>query len=331
MRRSLAGLVLASAFLFFFICAAPAGQAADFPTKGRIVNVIVPFPPGGATDIGTRMVVEGMKDELGVVMQVMNKPGASSQVGTTELVRSKPDGYTMAATPLPAVILTYLDPDRQAVYTGKNIQPVANIIIPPVVFSVRSDSPYKTLQELLDASKAKPGTIKIGTAGVMSNNHLTILKFQKVSGAQFALVHFDGGLAGVNALLGGHIDVTVSVLPEMLTHYRSGAIRALGVTDRHESKFLPGVKPLEAMGWRVYAYGSSGLGVPAGTPKPIVDTLSRAAKKAMEDESFRKKMEDMGYPVQYMNAEEYAKFWTETEADVAPLVKEAKAEQAAKQ
>jgi tripartite-type tricarboxylate transporter receptor subunit TctC len=302
-----------------------AAGAAEFPVKGKPITVIVPYPAGGATDIATRMVAEVMKTELGASIQVVNKPGATSQVGMTELARSKPDGYTISASPLPAVIVTYLDPERKAIYTSKSFQPLANVIFPPVVLSVKADSPFKTLQDLIAAAKAKPETVKIASAGALSNNHLAILQFEKLSGTRLAIVHFDGGAAGMNALLGGHVEATVGVLPEVLAHFKSGAIRPLGVMDRRESKFLPGVPTMEAQGVKLYVYGATGMAAPAGTPRPVVDILTKAIKTACENTTFLKKMDDMGFPIQYMEPEEYARFWAELERDVAPLLKDAKA------
>ena len=153
MKRQLV-LATACAVLVLSVWGFSAGQTVDFPAKGRTITVLVPFPAGGATDIATRMVAETMKSELGTSIQVVNKPGASSQVGMTELARAKADGYTLSASPLPAVILTYLDPDRKAIYTSKSFQPLANVIVPPVVVSVKADSPYRTLQDLVAAAKA---------------------------------------------------------------------------------------------------------------------------------------------------------------------------------
>jgi tripartite-type tricarboxylate transporter receptor subunit TctC len=301
-----------------------AAQVADFPAKGRPITVLVPYPAGGATDIATRMVAEVMKNELGTSIQVINKPGATSQVGMTELARAKADGYTISASPLPAVIVTYLDPERKAIYTGKSFQPLANVIFPPLTLSVKADSPYKTIQDFVAAAKAKPESVKIASAGVLSNNHLAILQFEKASGTRLAIVHFDGGAAGMNALLGGHVDAWVGVLPEVLAHFKSGVVRPLGVMDSKESKFLPGVKTLEAQGVKLYVYGATGLALPAGAPKPVVEILAKAVKKACANDEFLRKMDEMGFPIQYMDPEEYAKFWSEVETQVAPLIKQAK-------
>lgn len=324
-RQSVLALTVLFLVLSFFARESSGAQAADFPAKGKPITVIVPYPAGGATDIAARMVADVMKNELGTSIQVVNKPGATSQVGMTELARSKPDGYTISASPLPAVVLTYLDPERKAIYTGKSFQPLANVIFPPLVLSVKADSPYKTLQDLVAAAKAKPETLKIASAGVLSNNHLAILQFEKATNARLAIVHFDGGAAGMNALLGGHVEATVGVLPEVLAHFKNGAIRPLGVMDARESKFLPGVKTMEAQGFKLYVYGATGMAAPAGTPRPVVDILTKAIKKACENEAFLKKMDDMGFPIQYMDPDEYARFWSQVEIDVAPLMNEAKA------
>lgn len=317
-------LITICALLAFTVWGASVASTAEYPVKGKPITVIVPYPAGGATDIGTRMVIEGMKDVLGATFQIVNKSGASSQVGMTELARSKPDGYTIGASPLPAAIITYLDPERKAIYNNKSFQPLGNVSFPPVTVAVKADGPFKTVQDLVAASKAKPETLKIASSGAMSNNHLAILQFQNVTGARLAIVHFDGGAAGVNALLGGHVDAWAGVVSEVLPFFRSGNLRVLGVMDKRESKFLPGVKTMEAQGYKVYVYGPTGLTAPAGTPKPIVDILTKAIKKACEDEGFLKKMDDLGFPVQYMDSEEYTKFWSEMEQQTDPLVKEAK-------
>ncbi len=321
MRRQ----VLMTIFLLVVIvCGISVAPAAEYPIKNKPITVIVPYPAGGATDIGTRMVIEGMKDVLGATFQIVNKTGTSSQVGMTELARSKPDGYTIGASPLPAAIITYLDPDRKAIYTAKSFQPLGNVSFPPVTVAVKADGPFKTIQDLVDASKAKPETLKIASSGAMSNNHLAILQFMKVTGARLAVVQFDGGAAGVNALLGGHVDAWVGVVSEVLPFSKGGNLRVLGVMDKKESKFFPGVKTLEQQGYKVYVWGPTGLTAPAGTPKPIVETLTKAIKKACEDEGFVKKMDELGFPIQYMDSDEYAKFWSELEQQTAPLVKEAK-------
>jgi tripartite-type tricarboxylate transporter receptor subunit TctC len=301
-----------------------AAPAAEFPDKGRVITAIIPYPAGGATDITTRMVVEGMKKALGANFQTVNKAGAISQVGMTELARAKPDGYTIGASVLPVIIITYLDAERKAIYTRKSFQPLGNITFPAVTVSVKADSPYKTIQDLVAAAKAKPEGLKFASSGLLSNNHLAILQFQKVTGARFTIVHFDGGAAGMNALLGGHVDGWVGVVAEVLPHFKSGLIRVIGIMDKQETKFLPGVRTLDAQGYKVYVYGPVGLSAPAGTPKAVVDTLATALKKACEDEGFLKKMDEMGFPIRYMDPEEYTKFWAEMEEQVDPLVKEAK-------
>jgi tripartite-type tricarboxylate transporter receptor subunit TctC len=308
-------------------CSPSSSQATQFPEKGKPITVIVPLAAGGATDLSTRMLAELMAKDLGTPVQVVNKAGAGSQTGLTELTQAKPDGYTLSASPLPSAITTYLDPDRKSVYTAKSFQPVANLIFPPVVVNVRADSPYKTLDDLLAAAKAKPGALKIASAGIMSNNHLSILQMQKISGAQFSVVQFEGGAPAMTALLGGHVDVSVNVLPEVLSNFKNGSIRLLGITDKQESKFLPGVKTLESQGVKLYAYGSCGLVAPAGTPKNVVDILSKSVEKATKDQAFTSKMEEMGYPLQYMDADTYTKFWADLEASVAPIMNDAKAPQ----
>src|SRR6195952_5052851 len=124
--------------LFAFTAAA---SAQTFPTPGQPINIIVPYPPGGGTDTSARMMAAGLQEQLHTTVQVINRPGAASQVGMTELVRSKPDGMTLGYAVLPALLTSYLDPRRQAIYTRKSFQPVATHYIATMTLAVHSDAP----------------------------------------------------------------------------------------------------------------------------------------------------------------------------------------------
>ncbi len=146
------------------------------------------------------------------------------------------------------------------------------------------------------------------------------MHFRKAAGIKLALVHFDGGAAGVNALLGGHLDMAYSVPPEVVGHIKAGSLRALFVTSHEENKFLPGVKTLESQGYQAYMTVISGLVAPAGISKPVLDVLSNAARKAIESPEHKKRIEDMSYTVFYRNPEQYAKLWVETEDWLKPVM-----------
>ncbi len=308
--------------------AAPA-KTVDFPAKGKSITVIVPYDAGGATDVATRLIASLMEKDLGVPVQVVNKPGAGSQVGVTELSLAKPDGYTIGITAFPAVITTYLDPARKAAFSRKSFEPIGSFMVNPVVSSVAANSPYKTLKEVIDAAKANPGKVKAGTTGILGPSHLGLLMLQKAAGIQLATVHFTGGAPEMTALLGGHIDLADNIVPEVISPNKSGQIRPLGVMDKAESSYLPGVKTFEAQGYPVVSTSPVGISAPAGTPKEIVDIIAASMKKATSAPEFKGKMTELGYMTLTPDPKEYASFWDNAEAQIKPLMELAAKEQAA--
>jgi len=307
--------------------AAPAAAPAkkvDYPQKGKLITMIEPHAAGGATDRAARVLAPLMEKELGTPIQIVNRPGAATQVGTAALAASKPDGYTVGYVILPNAITAYLDPERKATFTRKSFAPIAVHFGQPYLMAVLTDSPYKTMKDLVDAAKAKPESIKIGTTGIMGVGHLTILGLEKAAGAKFAAVHFDGaGPEGV-ALLGGHIDVATLGVVEVLPYFKAGKVRILGIADKRESSYFPGAKTMESQGYKVYFSTVAGIVAPAGTPREIVNVASGAIKRAMETEEHKKRMEEMACPATFMDPDEFAATWAAAEEQLRPLMEAAK-------
>lgn len=299
-------------------------KKADYPSKGTTITLIVPWPPGGSVDTQGRVLATAMEKELGVPISVVNKPGAGTQIGLTELARSKPDGYTIGIITLPTALPTYLDPDRKPTYARKNFQSVAGYLAEANTLAVKVDSPFKTLKDLVDAAKATPGKVKVADAGLLTVTHLGLLLFQKAANVEFASVHFDGGAPALTALLGGHVDAQTGVVSQFLPSVKNGKVRVLGVMDRGESKFLPGVKTMEAQGYRAYMLSSSAMVGPSGLPGEVVATLDRAVRKAMDSDGVKKRMDEMGLPLGYTDAARYTTFWTDMEAELRPVMELAK-------
>jgi len=299
-------------------------KKADYPAPGKTITFIIPWAAGGPTDVGGRLLAAAMEKELGVPVQVVNRPGAGSQVGITELAKAKPDGYTVGMTNLPSSITPYLDPSRQAAYSRRDLIPVANHVWDPEAVGVAANSPYKTLNDLVQAAKAKPEGIKAAITGLQSDNHLALLAFQKVAGVKFSVVTMEGTAQANPALLGGHVDVLFQSSGGFAPLVKSGQARLLGMMDRQESKFYPGVKTFEAQGYAVSYASSRGVSVPAGTPKEIVDALALAVKKAIESEDLQKKMDESFLLQRYMGPEEYAAYWESFEAQTKELLELAK-------
>lgn len=325
MRFMRAGVgVVAGASLAFVVLGTvlwPTGAgAAEFPIKGRPISIIVGAAAGGPNDVAARMLAPLLEKQLGTPVQVVNKPGAGWQVGTTQLTLSKPDGYTIGYAPIPTIITIYLDPDRKAVFNRQSFQMLATHVLDPGAIAVRADSPFKSLKELIDAAKANPGKIKASHTGIMGDDHLAILQFEKLTGTTFAVVGFDSSSSAVNALLGGHIDVDFDNVGAFLSQTKGGAVRVLGIMDKAETRYYPGVKTLEAQGVKMVSSSTRTIVMPAGAPKEVVAVLSTAIRKAMDDLDHQKKMDELGFPLKYADPEQTAVIWDEMEAQVKPFV-----------
>lgn len=303
--------------------AAPAAKV-DFPQKGKAISIIVPYAAGGGTDLSARVVASQLEKELGTPVQVVNKAGAGGQVGMTEVAQAKPDGYTIGSSVLPAIITTYLDPERKSAFMRKDLQLLALHVADVSAVAVKADSPFKTVKDIVDAGKANPGKIKWGTTGILGNTHLNILQLQKVSGAKFAIVHFDGGNPMKTALLGGHVDVHFGSAGESLPQFKSGEMRFLGVMDKQRSPFYPDVPTLEEQGYPLYAAGTRGYVLPAGTPMEIVNILTGVMKRVMESPEHKQKMDGLGLTIRYMGPKQYGEYWADFEEQVKPLMELAK-------
>ena len=321
MNKNRRALLVGAAMLVL----APALHAQDYPAKGRIITTIVPSTAGGGTDTAARLVAPLMEKDLGVPVQVVNKPGASMQIGVTEVAMAKPDGYTLLWSVLPTVASIYLDPERQATFARKDLQPIGMVYGAPFAIFVLASSPYKTIQDVVAAAKANPGKVKSGTTGHMSTGHFANIEFQRGANVRMATVHFQGGGPELTAVLGGHIDVGFNSIGELMGQVKNGTIRVLAVMDDQESAFLPGVKTLAAQGVKANAIGSDiGLSAPAGVPKEIVAKLTVSLKKALNDEGFKKNMAEQGNTVKYLDPEQYKAFWDGADAKYAPLIELAK-------
>jgi tripartite-type tricarboxylate transporter receptor subunit TctC len=319
-------VVAVAAILLFPVCLVAAAGAADFPAKGKSLTMILGTSAGGSTDVGARILAAAMEKNLaatGTRIQVENKPGAGWQIGLTALARSRPDGYTIGFTILPQTITNYLDPERQAVFSRKSFQPLGMQVVDPGVIAVKASSPLKSLKDLVDAAKANPAKLKASSTGILSDDHLAILQFQKLTDTKLAIVQFDGSSKAMTALLGGHTDVYFGNVGDTFPQAKAGEVRVLGVMDDDENKFLPG-KTTFSQGIKLESSSSRGLSAPAGVPKELVDILAAAIKNAIADPEHMKKMEEQGLTVRYMEPARMDKYWAEMEEQIKPLMSIAK-------
>ncbi|MPY76854.1 MAG: tripartite tricarboxylate transporter substrate binding protein [Alphaproteobacteria bacterium] len=296
------------------LAAAPAVAQKAYPD--RPITLMIAYPAGGSTDTGARIVSAIAEKILGQSIIVVNKGGAGGQVGWTEMSRQKPDGYFIGYINLPALNTVVADKARQAIFDEKSFTPIINQVLDPGVIWVAANSPYKTAKEVFEAAKAKPGTLRAATTGILSDDHLAILMTEEaVSGVHFRLVHLVGGAAQLKETLAGNIDVSFDNVGSIVKQVKAGQVRALAVMDGQRSKFLPEVPTMKEIGYpTVISNSTRGIAGPKGMDPKIVKKLQDAFKKAMADPEHVKKMEDVGLALKVMVGEEYQKYYDDTHA-----------------
>jgi len=257
-----------------------AAAAQTWPTKP--VKFIVPFPPGGATDIAARMLGQKLSETWGQTVVIENRGGAGGGVGAAEAARAAPDGYTLffpSGSVLTANQHIYrnlpYDPERDFV-------PVTNVVSGAQVLSVPASSPYKSVKELVDAARANPGKLTFGHAGIGSQTHLAAENFVYQAKIDALAVPYKGEGPGLAALVGGETNFFVGNIAASIGHINGGRLRALGVTSKDPAPQLPDVPPIGRTVPGFENYGWFGIVAPAGTPRDIIQKVYQDAKKALE-------------------------------------------------
>lgn len=321
-RNALA--ILAGALVGSAALAVPACAQSVWPDPGRTITAIVPFGAGGGTDAFARLITPKMSAALGVPIEVVNRPGASSQVGLTEVANAAPDGYTIGFQIFPTS-LAYLDPERGSAYTRESFTPIGPAFVVESVLAVRKDSQFQTLQQLVDYAKANPGVVTAATPGVLSTGHLAAIGFEQATGVDFALVNFQGGAPSVTATLGGHVAVGFFAMNELLPQLdsRGGELHALAVLSDKDNPY--GVPTAKSQGFDVPSYAPDvGIVAPAGIPAEAQQALSEALKAALEDPELIAAANDIGNSISWESPEDYTGRWIAAEEKYAPLIELAK-------
>ena len=277
---------------------------------------MVAFPPGGSTDIGARVVAAIAEKALGQTITVVNKGGAGGQVGWTDMVRQKPDGYYIGFINLPGHEHRHPGPRAQGDIHGKGLHADHQPGSRSRRDLGRADSPYKTAKDLVEAAKKSPNTIRAATTGILSDDHLAILMMEEAApGAIYRIVHLDGGATQFKEIMGGNIDVAFDNVGSIVPRVRSGEVRALMVMDEARSKFLPDVPTSKEAGFpTVISSSTRGIAGPKDMPAPIVNKLRDVLQKAMADPEHIKKLEDQGLAIKVMVGAEYEKYFADTHA-----------------
>jgi tripartite-type tricarboxylate transporter receptor subunit TctC len=294
------------AALFAFVSLPVAAQYPERP-----VTLLNGYPAGGNVDIVSRQLVEGMKDKFPKGLVIVYRPGAAGSVAVTELTRSQPDGYTIILTPHSALVIAAQVQDL-AYKTPDDYEPYANVVSYYPMLAVRTESPHRTLQDLLRDAKANPGKFSVGSPGEGTSSHLNLEDLMLKAGVKLTHTPFKGWAQSSPALLGGHIDAVVAQPAELKGQVDGKRMRVLAAFQPNRHPVFPDVPTAKEAGYDVANGVWFLLMAPKGTPAPILRYLQEAAKGAVEDPKFRESMAGRGIDADYRPAGELkAGLWRE--------------------
>jgi tripartite-type tricarboxylate transporter receptor subunit TctC len=287
--------ILATAATLAFAAVAPQSAIAQaYPTKP--IRLIVPYPPGGATDIISRAAAIEMTKTLGQAVTVDNRPGAGGSLGFEMAARSAPDGYTMLTSGSALYGITPVLYSKLAYDPNKDLVPVIVLASFTYVLVVNPAVKATSVKDLVALARAQPGRLTFASSGSGSGTHLAGEMFKQMLGLDITHIPYKGGGPAITDLVGGQVDMMFDNGPSSISQARSGKLRALATTGAKRAAALPDLPTMAEAGVPGYeAGGWFSLALPAGTPKEIVARLNAAAQMATKSPEFIKRMNDLGY------------------------------------
>lgn len=265
--------------------------AADYPV--RAVKWIVPYPPGGTTDVLARIVAQWLSDKLGQQFVIENKPGAGNNIGVEAVVTAPPDGYTM-------LLVNPANGINASLYKKlpfnfiRDIAPVAGLIRTPNVMEITNSLPVKTVAEFIAYCKANPGKVNMASSGSGTSVHLSGELFKYMTGCNMLHVPYKGAGPALTDLIAGQVHVLFDNLPSSAAHIKGGRIRALAVTSAAREPSMP---ELPTVGETVTGYEATawfGIGMPRGTPREIIEKVNAEVNRALADPKMRERLAELG-------------------------------------
>jgi tripartite-type tricarboxylate transporter receptor subunit TctC len=300
----------------------PGALAQGYPSKP--VRFVVPFAPGGATDIAARIVGQKLGEMWGQTVVIDNKGGAGGNIGGVEAAKAAPDGYTLFFTSGSVVTANEHIYPNMPFNPARDFVAVTNVVRGAQVIVVPANSPYKTLKELIDAAKAKPGGLNYGHAGIGSQTHLAAENFLNAARIDVQHIPYKGEGPAVADLVAGQTTFATPNVAAAIAFINNGKLRALAVTSRERAPQLPNVPTVAESIPGFENYGWFGIVAPAGTPKDIVFKVYRDTVKALDSSEMRARFFVQGMETVGNTPDEFARAMTTERARWATVVKERK-------
>lgn len=313
-RRLAAAVVMLASAL-----AASAANAQTAPFT-RPITIVVPAAAGGTTDIAARVLAEKMGRDLGVSIVVENKGGGGGSIGTAQVARARPDGYTLLMGNIGPVAINF-SLYKQLAYKESDLRGITNVISVPNILVVHADSPVRSVKDLVQLARTRQ--LNVATSGVGQSPHMSLEMFRQRAGIEATLVPFPGAAPAVTALLGQQVDFMIDNLPSSMPHIKSGKFRALAITSGTRSAQLPDVPTMTEAGVPMQVTAWFGLLAPAGTPDAIVTRLQQSARKAMQTPEVRQRFAELGGVPGGETPAEYDAFIAQERKSWAQIVKAA--------
>jgi tripartite-type tricarboxylate transporter receptor subunit TctC len=318
MRRCLASTVLLLLVLLSSVAAAP----EPYPT--RPITIVVAFPPGGLADLTARPLAAALERLLKQPVVISNKPGAAGAVGNQFAATSKPDGYTLLMALVSVSTLPEVDKlfGRPHTYTIDQFVGIARINAEPSVITVRGDAPWKTLADVVEDARRRPGQIVHTSSGLYGASHVPFAMFLHAAGLTMRHLPTTGGGPMMNALLGGHAEIVASVPTLVAPHLPDGRVRLLAHTGVGRLPAFPDVPSLKELGYDVEYYAWAGLVAPKATPPHVLKILGDAVRQAVKEPEVVTASQKLQTPIAYQDAGEFNAWWRKDAEKLAAVIKQ---------
>jgi len=294
--------------------------AAGYPDKP--IRLIVPFAPGGNADLTGRIFGEALAARLGQQVVIENKGGAGGAIGSEQVAKSAPDGYTIGLGSTGTYLVSPRMTGGKPPYTLKDFVPVALLSTSPMVIDVKAGNPIKDWPAMLAYLKANPGKLTVGHPGNGSTNHLALLRLQQAAGVAFNIIPYKSNGPALADLLGGQIDAVIDQIPTSIGHIREGRLTAIAVTSLKRAAQLPQTPTLAELGVKDFdAVTPLVLMAPAGTPPEIVNRLNATVVDAIGDSAVGKREAELGAEVEAMTPAAVAQMLEKEDAVIVELAR----------
>ncbi|HXU43700.1 MAG TPA: tripartite tricarboxylate transporter substrate binding protein [Burkholderiales bacterium] len=273
--------------------------------------MVVPFPPGGVAELVGRPLAASMQPLLKQPVVIVNRPGAGGAVGMASVAKGPSDGYTILMGLSSISIFPVSDRinGKTPAYELSDFAPIALVTADPTILVVRTDGPYKTVKDFVDAAKANPGKINYSSSGVYGTLHVAMEIFANSAGIRLFHVPYQGGGPAVTALLGKQVEASAQGPAAAIGQIRGGTMRALASWGTERLKLLPDIPTFKELGYDAEFYIWTGVFVPAATPPAVVSRLRNVVREAAASPDFKAAMDKVQTPIAYLDAPEFKKYW----------------------